>query len=349
MTLLPEYLTITSDLKPVISELQETYAKGKWAVIVDENTLRYCYPLISGLLPSHQVIEIRSGESNKTLDTCERIWQKLTDYEVDRKGLVINLGGGVIGDMGGFCAATYKRGISFVNMPTTLLSQVDASIGGKLGIDFHGFKNHIGLFRDPDRVIIYQPFLDTLPERELKSGFAEIIKHNLIRDAVNWEILKEKNWQAAISPELLRHSIEMKSAVVNEDPFENGLRKILNFGHTVGHAIESHFLTSNLPLLHGEAVAAGMVIENFIAEKKGLLSSDSANEMNEYILGIYGKTDIPEEDVDDIIQHATQDKKNANKVILASLLNRAGNATWDIEVTTHEIGEAIRRYREIHM
>ena len=347
MTPLPDYLSITLDLPVVLSELKRKYADGKWAILVDENTEKHCLPLISAFLPEHKIIRIQSGETHKNLETCTFIWQQLTDLEVDRKGLLINLGGGVIGDMGGFCASTYKRGISFVNMPTTLLSQVDASIGGKLGIDFRGFKNHIGLFRDPDGVVIYQPFLHTLPERELRSGFAEIIKHHLIRDSESWNDLKTSDWKSVISPELIRHSIGIKSAVVKDDPYEKGLRKVLNYGHTIGHAIETHFLTGANPLLHGEAIAAGMVIENLISEAKQLLSRESCGEINKYILGIYGKTDIPEADISPIIHHASQDKKNQNKEILGSFLTQPGNATWDVVITQSEIEAAINRYRAI--
>ncbi|MCA6074171.1 3-dehydroquinate synthase [Fulvivirga sedimenti] len=347
MTQLPDYLSIVSDLQPVFTELKQKYADGKWVILVDENTEKHCLPLISNYLPKYQVIQIQSGETNKNLETCAYIWQQLTDFEVDRKGLLINLGGGVIGDMGGFCASTYKRGISFVNMPTTLLSQVDASIGGKLGIDFHGFKNHIGLFRDPDEVIIFQTFLNTLPERELRSGFAEIIKHHLIQDTENWNSLKTSDWNTVISPSLLRHSIEIKSAVVMKDPFEKGLRKILNYGHTVGHAIETHFLAGADPLLHGEAIAAGMVIENFIAEGKQLLNGESCNEINGYILRIYGKAIIRETDIAAIIQLASQDKKNQNKEIRGSLLKEAGIATWDVAITQEEMRDAINRYRAL--
>ena len=180
------------------------------AVLSDSNTIKYCYPFIQSYLPKHQVIEAQAGEEHKTLDTCTLIWQKLTDLNFDRHSLLIVLGGGVLGDMGGFCAATFKRGIDFILMPTTLLSQVDASVGGKLGIDFNNFKNHIGVFCEPQSTIIHAPFLKTLPERELRSGFAEVIKHCLISDELMWQIIRQKELGEQDWETLVKHSVDFK-------------------------------------------------------------------------------------------------------------------------------------------
>ena len=179
---------IIAPVQQSVSQYLSSTNYSKVVVVVDENTRQHCYPLIENVLPEHTLIEIPSGEENKHLGTCEHIWGIMTDAQLDRHSLVINLGGGVIGDMGGFCAATYKRGIDFIQIPTTLLAQVDASVGGKLGVDFRGFKNHIGVFTQPQRVFIDAKFLETLPQRELRSGFAEVIKHCLIRDAEMFEI-----------------------------------------------------------------------------------------------------------------------------------------------------------------
>lgn len=315
------------------------------AVIVDENTKRDCYPLIASSLPPHQVVEIKSGEENKTLQTCAHIWQTLTDTAFDRKGLVINLGGGVIGDMGGFCASTYKRGIDFIQIPTTLLSQVDASVGGKLGIDFNAFKNHIGIFRIPDAVLISTQFLGTLPQAEIRSGFAEIIKHCLIADAIKWKEVSSKGFENQDWDDLVAHSILIKSKIATEDPKEMGLRKILNFGHTVGHAIESYFL--EIPgkrLLHGEAIAIGMVAEAFLSYEKGFISLDEVEEIKAYIVRVYGHHPISKSDIDALLPLTVQDKKNEHNKVLASLLQKVGEANYNIELSIAEMAKSIEYY-----
>ncbi|MCD8540568.1 MAG: 3-dehydroquinate synthase, partial [Leadbetterella sp.] len=262
-------------LQDSIEQLLPQYLEGKdysaLVVIADRNTRKDCYPRIKEVLPRHLLITVQDGEEYKNLDTCINIWNKLTEAEFDRHALVINLGGGVIGDMGGFCAATYKRGIDFIQVPTTLLAQVDASVGGKLGIDFQGFKNHIGVFTQPRAVLIDTGFLTTLPERELRSGYAEVIKHCLIRDRKMWDKIRKSELGDIPMKELVSHSVETKKAIVTEDPTEKGLRKILNFGHTVGHAVETFHLTRER-LLHGEAIAIGMICEAYIAYSKGMLT-----------------------------------------------------------------------------
>ncbi|HEY8400693.1 MAG TPA: 3-dehydroquinate synthase family protein, partial [Cytophagaceae bacterium] len=268
-----ENIFLTRDISGKLKEFLQGKQYSSVCVIADENTEKHCFPLLLPALQKYHLITIPSGEENKTLSTCERIWKGMTDQQLDRKAVVINLGGGVIGDMGGFCASTYKRGIDFIQIPTTLLSQVDASVGGKLGVDFFSYKNHIGVFKEPAAVFINADFLKTLDPAELRSGFAEIIKHCLIADKTKWEeisrkSLAEQNWE-----DLIAHSVEIKSKVTTADPTEQGLRKILNFGHTIGHAIESYYLTiKDKKLLHGEAIAIGMVAESYIAEKRGFIS-----------------------------------------------------------------------------
>jgi len=320
---------------------------SKVCLLVDENTKKYCYPSIKDLLPAdHLIFAITSGEENKTLDTCKKIWQFLTDNSFDRKAILVNLGGGVIGDMGGFCAATYKRGIDFVQMPTTLLSQVDASVGGKLGIDFKGFKNHIGVFKMPRKVMIFPSFLNTLSKREIISGYAEVVKHALIKDASHWDVLKKNydishlNWQ-----QIIPHSIEIKNSVVEDDPFENGVRKILNFGHTIGHAIETYFLENKKDkLLHGEAIAIGMICESYIAYKKALVNEATFNEISQYILAVYPSVKISQQDIAEITPLTLQDKKNNKGTINASLLETTGKANYDQPISFEEIKESIEKY-----
>ena len=235
-----ETVIFSSDIRATLAEILRARQFSKLVVLTDSNTHQFCLPLVQEVVPPTMVfISVPAGEQHKTLETCSIIWGQMTEAVLDRQALVINLGGGVIGDMGGFCASVYKRGIPFITIPTTLLSQVDASVGGKLGIDFLGFKNHLGVFQLPEAVLIAPEFLATLPQRELRSGYAEVIKHGLIRDATYFRALPSTNWQKQDWARIIRHSIEIKKAVVQVDPKESGLRKILNFGHTIGHAIES--------------------------------------------------------------------------------------------------------------
>lgn len=316
----------------------------KKCVIVDENTKELCLPLVESVLVDAKIIEIPSGEANKNLTTCQFIWNAMTEHQMDRKSVVINLGGGVIGDMGGFCAATYKRGIDFVQVPTTLLSQVDASVGGKLGIDFQDFKNHIGVFKEPIAVIISSEFLKTLPKRELRSGFAEIIKHCLIADRTKWNIVKTMPFEAQDFEDLATHSVLIKAGITDKDPKEQNIRKTLNFGHTIGHAIESYYLNTDKRLLHGEAIAVGMIAEAFVAHKKGFISLDQVEEIKKYIISVYGHVNIPQGDYDAIIPLMIQDKKNENSTVLAALLDEIGKANYSIELTVEETVESLDFY-----
>lgn len=316
------------------------------ALIADNHTYRFCYPEMKHLLPKHSVIRIRAGEEQKHLATCQTIWDALTRANFDRHALVLNLGGGVIGDMGGFCAATYKRGIAFAQIPTTLLAQVDASVGGKLGIDFQGLKNHIGVFKLPDTVLIDWTFLQTLPYNELRSGFAEVIKHCLIADANQWDTIRrlelsEQNW-----PELVAHSVAIKQRIVAQDPTEKGLRKILNFGHTLGHAIETHFLNdARRRLLHGEAIAVGMIAEAYIAFTKGMIDEGLLTEIEEYVFAVYGKARLTDEAIEPILALTLQDKKNRGGQVLMSLLTGPGGCAFDVPVGKSEIKQGLIYYR----
>ncbi len=317
-------------------------------VLVDNNTKEHCLPLVGRSLPqAYHLIEIPAGEVHKNLATCQLIWQALTNHQADRHALLINLGGGVICDMGGFCARTYKRGIQFWNIPTTLLSQVDASVGGKLGIDFGDYKNHLGLFSDPDAVIIDSAFLATLPADELLSGYAEMVKHALIANHDMFARLQREhfpllNWQKWV-PE----SVAIKKGIVDRDPTEKGLRKILNYGHTLGHAVESYFLGQDKPLKHGEAIVIGMIAENHIASAKGMLPENECQAINQYLLATFGQQKIPENALETIVSLALQDKKNQNGKIKAVLLSRIGQAEYDIEISAREITGSLAYYNRI--
>lgn len=317
-------------------------------VIVDENTEEHCYPLLQPHLPQHYLCKIPAGETHKNLGTCIYIWQQMTAAAFDRKGLILNLGGGVIGDMGGFVAGTYKRGIRFIQIPTTLLSQVDASVGGKLGIDFQGFKNHIGLFREPEGVYIYPAFLNTLSQRELHSGFAEVFKHHLIADAEAWQKLKvwtsleEKDMTA-----LIDHSVKIKAGIVEEDPFEHGARKALNFGHTIGHAVESHFLETDTRLFHGEAIAIGMIAECFLSQKADLLQADDTGEIVAFIKRFYDFWAVGEEHFETICGLALNDKKNQAGKILCTFLEGVGQFRINQEISAADIQAGLRFYNQV--
>ncbi len=280
-------------IKPQIDQIladvlsQKTYSKV--GVLVDTNTENLCYPAIKKGLAQHEIIRVEAGEKFKTIDSCQRIWEQLTQKGFDRFSVLVVLGGGVLGDMGGFCAATFKRGIDFILIPTTLLSQVDASIGGKLGIDFMGFKNHIGLFREPCTTLISSKFLSTLPIRELRSGFAEAIKHSLLCNETKWKAISQKSLEEQNWDDLIDFSYQFKSGIAESDPYEGGVRKILNFGHTIGHAVESCCLQTLAPLYHGEAIALGIVAEAHISLQKGLLEKGSLEEIASYVIDIFGK------------------------------------------------------------
>ena len=318
---------------------------SKLAVLTDDHTAVDCYPLLAKAIPLHDNIEVPSGEEHKNLATCELIWGKMTDQALDRHAALIIIGGGVLGDMGGFCAATYKRGIDFVLIPTTLLSQVDASIGGKLGIDFRNFKNHIGVFKTPSLTVLHSGFLDTLPPAEKRSGFAEVIKHALIADNDTWSEISRRSFEDQPWDLLLRHSVNIKRRVVAEDPYEKGVRKILNAGHTVGHAVETFLLQAKRKILHGEAVAVGLICETFLSREKGMLKEHEFDEIVTYLLRIFGKVELKEGEEVEIAALTAQDKKNKENKILCVLLEGIGNARWDCEIRSDEVKRALSFYR----
>ena len=303
---------------------------SKIAILVDENTKRDCLPKIPQL-DNSIIIEIKSGEKHKNINTCNFIWKKLTAHNFDRNSLLINLGGGVIGDMGGFAASTYKRGISFIHIPTTLLAMVDASVGGKLGIDFQDFKNQIGLFNNPESILINPDFLETLPENQLKSGFAEVVKHALILDKNLWkEIISvpfnKLNWR-----KIIENSINIKNKIVLSDPYEKGERKKLNFGHTFGHAVESYYLEKGNPILHGEAVLMGILLEVEISA----ISQEQNNEIKNYILSNFTLPFTPKKS--DLLPFLMNDKKNKVGKINFNLLTSIGSCSVDNLFSSNEL------------
>jgi 3-dehydroquinate synthase len=331
--------------------LNEGKQYSKLVVLVDENTHRACLPLLVAQvekIATAEILEIESGEQQKNITICTQLWESLGAAGLDRKSLLINLGGGVIGDMGGFVAATYKRGIDFINIPTTLLAQVDSSVGGKLGIDLNQLKNEIGVFGYPQAVFIYSSFLSTLPEQQLLSGYAELIKHVLIADEAYWPTLLhigKPQLELIDLDELIAYSVEIKNRIVLQDPYEMGLRKVLNFGHTIGHAIESYSLINDpQPLLHGEAIVIGMIAELYLSHLKLDLPIDTVNEIRDYLFSLYGKKNIeyfPEPALIKLMQH---DKKNENRTINFTLLKAIGEAEINHNCSAEEIAMALKYY-----
>lgn len=298
-------------------------------ILVDSNTNEYCAPIFLSLLAtkiSIEIIEIEAGENLKNITTCTEIWSILNELGADRKSVIINLGGGVITDIGGFIAATFKRGIDFINVPTTLLGMVDAAIGGKNGVDLGILKNQIGTIASPKMLLIDTQFLETLSPREMRSGLAEMLKHGLIYDYNYWkQFLNLTTLHSEDLDQLIYRSIEIKNEIVAQDPTENGIRKALNFGHTLGHAIESYFLETTKPLLHGEAVAAGIILEGYISKEKNLISDEEFVEIKSTINTFFEKITFTQNDIQEIIKLLIHDKKNEYGKVQFVLLNSIGN------------------------
>lgn len=303
------------------------------AILVDEHTKAHCLDIFleESQINPKLIIEIHSGEEHKNISSCEHIWQQMTNAQFDRKSLLVNLGGGVIGDMGGFAASCYKRGIDFIQVPTTLLAMVDASVGGKLGIDLENFKNQIGLFKSPKGVYIFPNFLQTLSQRQIVSGYAEIVKHALIADKDYWQLLMETSIEKINWEKTIHHSIILKNDIVQSDPFEENKRKILNFGHTLGHAIESYYLKKEKDILHGEAIALGMFIETELSP----LNIDRKKEIQDYLKSNFNLVDCPS--LEQLLPFLKNDKKNEHDNINFSLLNDIGYCSYNNEISIEKI------------
>lgn len=347
---LAQYEIVVGNVRESLQHFLQQHHYSKTLVLVDENTAAYCLPRFKNLLQGRDwiPIQIPSGEQHKNISTCQQIWQEMMEAGADRKALTINLGGGVIGDMGGFCASTFKRGMDFLQIPTTLLSQVDASIGGKLGIDFMQVKNSIGLFRDPRTVLIDPDFLQTLPIAEIRSGFAEVIKHSLIADVKQWQELSRIgeltsiDWAPVITPSLL-----IKKRIVEEDPYERGLRKALNFGHTIGHAVEGHALETNRPLLHGEAIAIGMICETYLSHRILGLTERDLNEVSRFLLSIYDPYFLEPDNYPIYLNLMQNDKKNEAGAINFSLIDAPGSVVVNQTCGKELILESLDYYNSL--
>ena len=330
--------------------LEERYQKATLFVLTEAYCKIHCLPILQQAVKALEkavVIEIEAGEYAKSLDSCHIIWSKLTDAYADRNAVLLNLGGGIIGDIGGFCASTFKRGISFINIPTTLLAQVDASIGGKTAVNFQGHKNLLGTFSYPQAVVVYPGFLETLAPRELRSGLAEVLKHGLIADKNYWKQILNSNLDDlnAIA-KLIPDSIRIKNEIVNEDPMEKGRRKLLNFGHTVGHAIESYSMEEDKSLLHGEAVAIGMICAGYISYRHAGLTHEELDEMCAFILSLFPGYVIDSSMYYRLIQLMKNDKKTQQNTFKFTLLTSIGVGVFDQSIDADAVIDALQFYSE---
>jgi 3-dehydroquinate synthase len=338
----------------VWSVLEETLGRlkpSKVFVLVDSNTQTHCLPIFTKQLPqdfSFQTISIPVGELHKTIATCTTVWQQLSDLGADRNSLLINLGGGVVTDLGGFVASTFKRGIEFINIPTSLLAMVDASVGGKNGVDLGHLKNQVGVIRNPLVVFVFVDFLKTLPKEQVTSGYAEMLKHGLIASEDYWDALQDFDVTDASSAEnFIWESIEIKNEVVTKDPTEKNIRKTLNYGHTLGHAIESYCLdhSTKKTLLHGEAIAIGMILANYLSTELKNFPKEKLQQTTKTFLSIYERYDFSEKDIEQIIQLLKFDKKNTNGNVNFVLLNDFNSYIINQHVSNDLIHSAFYFYK----
>lgn len=330
-----------------LSKFLSKHTYDSYFILCDENTLQFCLPLLitsCPILSSAEVIEIESGEESKALEFSAHILQTLIENKAGKSSLFINLGGGVVSDLGGFTASIYKRGIDFINIPTSLLAMADASVGGKTGIDFGGIKNSVGTFAQPKAVFINPLFLNTLPARQYKNGLAEIYKIALISDKKLWQQLITTGSKNAGA--LIAASVDLKNKIVLKDPFDKGIRKSLNFGHTIGHALEALLLGTPGELLHGEAVAVGMIAESHIAFQKKLITKETLSEITNQLKPLFDITTI-QLSIEAIVECILNDKKTSGNKMLFSLVRGIGSCAIDVNATAGQVKKAIDYYNRI--
>jgi 3-dehydroquinate synthase len=343
-------IVVTEQLESVLGSIIVAFPSDKLFLVMDQNTERLCLPMIErtdGLDCFKQVV-IPEGEEQKNLASVEKIWLFLSQNGADRKSLVVNLGGGMVTDLGSFAASTFKRGVEFVNIPTTLLSQVDASVGGKTGFNFNGLKNEIGVINQPLRVIIDTRFLKTLDHANFISGFAEMIKHGLIHSPEHLADLQ--NFQLSHPDysrlqQLIADSVAIKSYFVEKDPNERNLRKALNFGHTVGHAFESFSLKQAEPLLHGHAVAFGMLVELWLSQVICGFPAEQLQQLASWLFSIYGNFRIEPASYEELYELMGHDKKNEGKRINFTLLSSVGKFEINQNCSKEQIFVALDTFR----
>lgn len=346
-------IRVTNDLAKELGEIVEKYPEGKVYIVVDENTRELCLPALKALpfLADVPFVVIPSGEDHKSLESVVTVWNFLEENGADRKSLLINLGGGMLSDLCGFAASCFKRGLHFVNIPTTLLSQVDASVGGKTGINFNGLKNEIGVFNQPQTVIIASKFLETIDEANFLSGYAEMLKHGLIHSKPHWDECLNfdfKNINYEVLNEMIACSVAVKEYFVVNDPTEKNIRKALNLGHTVGHAFESMALYQNRPILHGYAVAYGLIVELFLSAKKAGFPMEETDRISKWIIDTYGQFEIAESDYETLYQKMTKDKKNEAGRINFTLIPEIGKVEINVNCDRELIYEGLDYFQRMN-
>lgn len=340
--------SVENELLPFI----KNYPAGKVFLATEERVDKLWVSKFDTFFAQQQIkkVVIPAGENNKKISSVEKIWAFLSENGGDRKSLLINIGGGMLTDLAGFAASTFKRGIDFLNIPTTLLSQVDASVGGKTGINFNGLKNEIGAFKEPVAVIINTLFLTTIDNENFISGYAEMIKHGLIRSNDHLHELQKFNYNSVdydLLQEIIRHSVDIKKHFVENDLTENNIRKALNLGHTIGHAFESMAMQQNRPILHGFAVAYGMIAELYLAMKICNFPKNEIEWITKWLLNVYGKFEIESGDFETLYKLMTHDKKNEAGKINFTLISAIGQIEINQNCTKELIFEALEYYREL--
>ena len=343
-------IIISEDLEAALQEAIEACPHDKLFVLADETTAQLCLPLVNKLPPMKEAMPITIGatDTHKTLETVVHVWTELGRLGATRHSLLVNIGGGMVTDLGGFAASTFKRGIAFVNIPTSLLAMVDASVGGKTGFNFNGLKNEIGVFSNAASVILDTEFLKTMDSENICSGYAEMLKHGLIHQERMWAELVNFNLQQPDLKQLQKmvaESVEVKERIVIEDPTEQGIRKALNLGHTIGHAFESLALERK-PVLHGYAVAYGLVAELYLSAAKTGFPTDKLRQTVHFIQENYGRMPISCDDYPKLIELMRHDKKNTSGSINFTLLGDIGDIRINQTATEEEIKEALDFYRE---
>ena len=355
MEKLPDFhasISVTNNLEKELGSILSRYPADKIFLITEDNCERFCLPLIQDTAGFKNVkkVVIPSGEENKNLISVEKIWLFLSQNGADRKSLVINLGGGMLTDLGSFAASTFKRGMDFVNIPTTLLAQVDASVGGKTGFNFNGLKNEIGVINQPKNVLIDTRFLKTIDHDNFISGYAEMIKHGLIQSPEHLEEVREldiNNPDLQKLSNIIARSVAIKDVIVYKDPNEMNIRKALNFGHTAGHAFESLSHSTGKPVLHGFAVAYGMIAELYLSKIKCNLPTELLKDLSSFLLSIYGKFEIKEEDFDFLYNLMTHDKKNEGQRINFTLIPAIGEVLINQDCSKGMVFEALKYYQNL--
>ncbi len=343
-------IVFSQQIADELRKIVQKYPSGKVFLLTDQTAAGFCLPMIQVVIDDFSIMQIAipSGEENKNIQSVGLVWDFLSKAGADRKSLLINIGGGMLTDLGGFAASTFKRGLDFVNIPTTLLAQVDASLGGKTGFNFNGLKNEIGVFMEPNSVIINTNFLKTIDHENFLSGYAEMLKHGLIKSREHWNELLTfdmENINYDVLQKIIAHSVSIKEWHVLNDLTEQNIRKALNFGHTIGHAFESYAMKTGRPILHGYAVVYGMIAELYLSVKQCELGIDGLNSISDWMISRYGKFEIQESDFEALYQLMTHDKKNEGNRINFTLIPEIGKVEINVDCTKELIIEALEYYR----